>query len=99
MDSRPEKCSEAFIQHGIYLRNWSKTTVRTYRQGVSSLHAHIGETLPTKSTAEEWVMSLRQRGLAPGGVNMYVRSVNLEFPGFSGEVVDPTCELLRIAPD
>ncbi len=76
MDSRPEKCSEAFIQHGIYLRNWSKTTVRTYRQGVTSLHAHIGEGLPTKPSAEQWVMSLRQRGLTPGGVNMYVRSVN-----------------------
>jgi hypothetical protein len=28
---------EAFIQAGIYLRNWSPRTVRTYRQGLAAL--------------------------------------------------------------
>jgi hypothetical protein len=71
MDSRPAKLPESFIHHGIYLRNWSPGTVRTYRQGLASLRQHVGEDLPTKTGLENWIVSLRQKGLTPGGVNMY----------------------------
>jgi hypothetical protein len=29
--------TENFIKHGVYLRNWSARTVRTYRQGLTAL--------------------------------------------------------------
>jgi site-specific recombinase XerD len=30
------RLAEDFIKHGLYLRNWSKKTVRTYRQGLNA---------------------------------------------------------------
>jgi hypothetical protein len=32
---------EAFLHAGIYLRNWSPRTVRTYRQGLATLPAEL----------------------------------------------------------
>jgi site-specific recombinase XerD len=63
---------EQFLQHGLYLRNWSNTTIRTYRQGLACL----GIERPTKADLEAWVVGMRQRGLTPGGCNMYIRTVN-----------------------
>jgi site-specific recombinase XerD len=71
MSSKPS-LSESFIQHGIYLRNWSKLTVRTYRVGLGSL----GQELPTKEQLEAWIRTLRERGLTPSGCNTYIRPVN-----------------------
>jgi site-specific recombinase XerD len=68
MNSRFEK----FIQQGIYLRNWSARTVRTYRQGLKRLPTEI----PTKSQLDAWVVQMRQDGLTPGGCNMYIRTIN-----------------------
>ena len=62
----------AFTNHGLYLRNWSVRTVRTYQQGLATLL-----NIPlTKTGLAAWVVALRQRGLTPGGVNMYARTVN-----------------------
>jgi integrase/recombinase XerD len=72
MSSRLVNRFDQFIQHGVYLRNWQATTVRTYRQGLASLAIEQ----PTKADLDEWVIRLRERGLTPGGVNMYIRSVN-----------------------
>jgi site-specific recombinase XerD len=63
---------EQFIQQGIYLRNWSTRTVRTYRQGLKRLPTEI----PTKSQLDAWVVQMRQDGLTPGGCNMYIRTIN-----------------------
>jgi len=63
---------DEFIRHGVYLRNWRPTTVRTYRQGLASL----GVEVPTKADLDAWVIRLRERGLTPGGCNMYIRTVN-----------------------
>jgi len=71
MSSKPS-LPESFLQHGIYLRNWSKLTVRTYRVGLASL----GEELPTKDQLEAWIVFLRSRGLTPAGCNTYIRPVN-----------------------
>jgi hypothetical protein len=57
---------------GIYLRNWSARTVRTYRQGLKRLPTEI----PTKSQLDAWVVQMRQDGLTPGGCNMYIRTIN-----------------------
>jgi len=63
---------ESFIQSGIYLRNWSPRTVRTYRQGLSVL----GIERPTKVELDAWVIRLRERNVTPGGCNMSIRSIN-----------------------
>jgi site-specific recombinase XerD len=46
--------------------------VRTYRQGLTSL----GIEQPTKADLDAWVIALREKGLTPGGCNMYIRTVN-----------------------
>jgi len=56
----------------LYLRNWSPTTVRTYRQGLRRL----GIEVPTKTDLDAWVIRMRQDGLTPGGCNMYIRTIN-----------------------
>lgn len=76
---------ERFIKSGIYLRNWSPRTVRTYRQAFTSLRkglavahgspAFAGESI-SKAHLEAWVTWLRLKGVSPGGVNMYVRTLN-----------------------
>jgi site-specific recombinase XerD len=72
MSSRSSSRFEQFLQHGTYLRNWSATTLRTYRQGLNSL----GNEQPSRAELDAWVIGLRQRGLTPGGCNMYIRTVN-----------------------
>jgi site-specific recombinase XerD len=72
MSSRSDSRFEQFLQHGTYLRNWSVTTLRTYRQGLNSLTIEH----PTKADLDAWVIGLRQKGLTPGGCNMYIRTVN-----------------------
>ena len=64
--------TKRFIQVGIYLRNWSPRTVRTYRQGLATLAIER----PIKAELDAWVVGLRERRLTPGGCNMYIRSVN-----------------------
>lgn len=69
--------AEAFLKSGLYLRNWSTCTLRTYRQGLASLYQTVpAASLPTKEHLATWVMALRARGLKPGGCNMYIRTVN-----------------------
>jgi hypothetical protein len=63
--------AETFLKQGKYLRNWSDRTVRTYRQGLVCL----GDSPLTKTGLETWVVSMRERGLTPGGCNMYIRTV------------------------
>ena len=63
--------SDEFLQQGLYLRNWSPRTVRTYRQGLATLPSSL-----SKSTLAGWVMAHRQRGLTAAGLNMYARTIN-----------------------
>jgi site-specific recombinase XerD len=81
--------TEDFIKHGIYLKNWSPKTVRTYRQGLNLFQMAIGEqpeaqgpsacaqpTVLTKAHLDTFVIWMRQRGLSPGACNVNIRSVN-----------------------
>jgi integrase/recombinase XerD len=68
--------ADDFIRHGIYLRNWSPRTVRTYRQGLVVLGSAISDGLPSKASLDSSVISMRDRGLTPGGINMYARTIN-----------------------
>jgi integrase len=63
---------DSFISHGLYLRNWSPRTVRTYRQGLRRLAIEV----PTKADLDAWVIRMRRDGLTPGGCNMYIRTIN-----------------------
>lgn len=63
---------EDFITHGVYLRGWSDKTLRTYRQGLATL----ADVPLTKIGLAAWMRSQQQRGLKPGGINMYARSAN-----------------------
>lgn len=63
---------DQFLRAGQYLRNWSGTTLRTYRQGLQRLALER----PTKTDLDAWVVRLREQGLTPGGVTMYARAVN-----------------------
>jgi integrase len=62
---------EQFLRSGLYLRNWSKRTVHTYRQSLKDLPFDI-----TKNSLEGWLIGLRERGLTQGGINLRIRSVN-----------------------
>jgi site-specific recombinase XerD len=70
-----QEVADQFITQGVYLRGWTTGTCRTYRQGLATLHAHTA-TLPTKATLQSFVVAMRQRGLTPGGCNMYSRTIN-----------------------
>ena len=85
----------AFTNHGLYLRNWSVRTVRTYQQGLATL---INIPL-TKTGLAAWVVALRQRGLTPGGVNMYARTVNSFLSWAHEEGLLPDRLRVRLLPD
>ncbi len=71
MDTTFSTLTDDFLTHGLYLRGWSARTVRTYRQGLATLPPTL-----TKSTLVTWVVGMRDRGLTPGGINMYARTIN-----------------------
>jgi hypothetical protein len=76
----------------VYLKNRSPRTIRSYRQAFASLQQSLqtscGSELPTvsgsgavgsvitKAQLQAWVVSMRERGMAPGGCNAYIRAVN-----------------------
>ena len=79
----PEKLFQDFIKTGLYLRNWSPKTVRTYKQAWSSFQqsltgnaANSVDQVVSKAQLEAWVIWLRERGVSPGGCNMYIRTIN-----------------------
>lgn len=89
MSSRIDDLRDAFLKQGLYLRNWSPRTVRTYKQAFSSFQAALRDTgtleesasrdlpqLLTKSSLEAWVIWLREKGVSAGGCNMYIRTFN-----------------------
>ncbi len=92
MSSRIEQLADDFLNQGVYLRNWSKRTVRTYRQGLNTLQmslrepgegstvdgdsSSLAEVLLSKRHLNTFVASLRERGVSAGGCNMYIRTVN-----------------------
>jgi len=90
--------AEQFITQGVYLRGWTPATVRTYRQGLVVLHRHL-PSLPTKASLQSFVVALRQRGVTPGGLNMYARSINsyLTWLHEDGHITEPL--RIRLLPN
>lgn len=83
---------ESFVQSGLYLRGWSTKTPVIYRRAFASFQQSLrcarcegvppsatgvpGAVVITKAQLEIWIVWMRQRGLSPAGVNMYIRAMN-----------------------
>jgi integrase/recombinase XerD len=65
---------EQFIRHGLYIKNWSPKTVRSYRQAWASYGGAASPEL-TKTNLEEWVIGLHSK-MSPGGIACYIRAIN-----------------------
>ena len=48
MSSRIDQLADDFLNRGVYLRNWSKRTVRTYRQGSQASNRAFQRERPTR---------------------------------------------------
>jgi site-specific recombinase XerD len=83
--------------------------VHTYRQAFASLQAAFregnvpaagtaGEPL-TKARLEAWVIWLKKRGVTPGGINMYARTVNSYLSWKYSEGLAPERLRIRLLPD
>lgn len=94
---------EDFIKQGVYLKSWSTKTVRTYRQGLNAFQMTIGEPEQaeklTKAHLDTFVISMRQRGMTPGGCNMYIRTVNSYLTWLHEEGVLPAPLKIKLLPD
>jgi hypothetical protein len=64
----PPSLTESFVEQGLYLRNWSPRTVRSYRQAFRECPAEL-----SKASLNAMVVALRQRGLSAGGINVRTR--------------------------
>jgi integrase/recombinase XerC len=81
--------AQQFLDHGRYLRGWSPKTTRTYTQAFALFSFDSADDL-SKASLQQFVRSLQERGLSPGGVNVRLRSVNslltwLHEEGHTGE--------------
>ena len=63
---------EKFIRHGVYLRAWGPRTTKLYR---SIFKTFASDTL-SKSTLEEWLVTLRERGASAAYCNIGIRCLN-----------------------
>lgn len=104
---------EAFIKAGIYLRSWSPRTVQTYRQAFASIvcwQTSSQAATPSQDLAgpnrpiskvqfEAWIVWLREKGLTPGGINMYLRTVNSYLSWKHTEELTDRRLRLKLLPD
>jgi site-specific recombinase XerD len=65
---------ELYIKSGLYLRGWSPKTAVIYRRAYVSFLKTNNEF--TKSGLEAWIISRREAGMSPCGINMYIRAMN-----------------------
>ena len=102
-----EKCFESFVQAGRFLKNWSPKTVRSYQQAFTSFQqslasssadvvADAGRVVLTKAQLETWVVWMRQKGMAPGGCNVYIRGFNSFLSWLAEEGHTPTRLRLKL---
>jgi integrase/recombinase XerD len=77
---------DSYIKAGLYLRGWSPKTAVIYRRAFTSFQRSLGETEATsahlqdgtltKGSLEAWIISRRQAGMSPCGINIYIRAMN-----------------------
>src|SRR5262245_9697434 len=93
---------EAFLKAGSYLKGWGRLTLRTYRQAMQALKTeapNLTDGIPTKSSLDGWVIAMKQRGLSPGGINMYARAINSYLTWLHEEGKTPTRLKIKLLPN
>src|ERR1044072_1994541 len=67
---------ELFVREKRYLSNVTEKTVSFYRQSFIAYQQTVGEVLPDKFVLNDFIIKLRERGMSPGGANVYIRGIN-----------------------
>ncbi len=82
---------EEYLKHGMYLRGWSEKTKIIYKRAFTSYQKSLcscpqdgarGDaeapvnSLLSKTHLEAWVISRREAGMSPSGINIYIRAMN-----------------------
>ncbi len=90
--------ARCFLDYGRYVRGWSLRTIRTYRQSLTALPAMSVLDL-SRAALQALVVSLRMRGLTPGGINVRLRSINsyLSWLHIEGHIAERL--RVRLLPD
>jgi integrase/recombinase XerD len=78
------KLFEQYIRAGLYLKGWSEKTPVIYWRAFTSFQRslrYLGDCNPeglslTKAQLEAWVISRREAGMSPCGINIYIRAMN-----------------------
>jgi integrase/recombinase XerD len=92
--------AEEFYKHGHYMRNWSPRTIRTYRQGLNALSLSLNDCSDlTKPDLQKFVVWMRDRGLTPGGCNMYIRTVNSFLTWLNEEGLRTDASRIKLLPN
>ena len=67
---------EWFIREKTFLNNVTPKTVSFYRQSFKAYTQTIGEVMPDRFISNDFVIKLRERGMAATGAHVYIRGVN-----------------------
>jgi len=67
---------ERFIREKTFLNNVTPKTVSFYRQSFKAYKQTVGEVMPDRFILNDFVIKLRERGMAATGANVYIRGVN-----------------------
>ncbi len=67
---------ERFVREKIYLNNVTPKTVSFYKQSFIAYKQAVGEVLPDRFILNDFVIRLRERGMSPGGANVYIRGIH-----------------------
>ena len=69
---------EQFLAQRRYLRNVTPSTIEWYQTAFKALQRALGADVPplTKSALQQFVVSVRQRGVKPVSCNTYIKALN-----------------------
>ena len=67
---------EQFVKELVYLKNVSPLTIRSYRQAYDRYLKYGQENVPTKVSLNQFVVGMREAGLAPTTCNISIRASN-----------------------
>jgi integrase/recombinase XerD len=68
--------SELFVRGKRYLANVTEKTITFYRQSFKAYKSTVGEVMPDRFVLNDFIIKRRERGMQPGGANVYIRGIN-----------------------
>ncbi len=83
-----------FLDYGRHMRGWSSQTIRTYEQSLRVLPSEL-----SRASLNDLVVALKKRGLANGGINVKLRSINSYLSWLYAEGYTPERLKVRLLPD